>query len=734
MSAWRRPTRATLCVVSTLGSARAQHSFLGKSIDSALRFSEAGRWANPHCAFAEQVLHVACRDRAYAVGCVVGSITDVRADWVYCLPELPTLDSLPALPRFGEARCSTDASGDAGVADGGSPRVGATVRLNCEVCVGHVCFSLRHACAGLFLVTTLLFFSGAGLLSSCLCAGCLCGLQRSVAKSAGEAGQQASHVAPGRESWIELVPLADASFAASTTSKRGSLSRRGSRRSLGSSFARAASGSLARDVSGCIASAKNSFGSSVENARQQYTILVERTGKNFTHELRERQTNTPLGMILEAMEDYLVVNVIEVGLISQWNEECKGEPELQVRAGDHIIEIEGVRGDGVKLLQMLKSKRRVLKIILSREALPERTASEVFPSTAPSQSWLQQGADSWVVQATTRTSRRVSLLVAKTIGMMVSDKGASHRRRTEVTAEMPDASAGQPLMCLPAKLAGNWKWSISGIYTFQAAKVGLRTLDLRFEGIGLLELSQDKYFSKQALIRELLAGNVQLKDVTGPDMSAAQLDLKNLSLVQLVRLKVLCIDDAGTKSDSHHGFLTLLDDLVFHTLAEAATSNLELPAGVNRRRLGLNAILFVAASTARGADDAALWPPLPWIWWIDESRKVLFDPASFTASEAELPLPDGGVLEFTDSSKKEKDSGNVWMEWQVRHCRKAEDLQAADEFAKVPLADMITVDILAQSLRSLKKNVAFVSRQEDDEHELAEQQLQTSANADVLPS
>merc|ERR1719456_1952707 len=75
-----------------------------------------------------------------------------------------------------------------------------------------------------------------------------------------------------------------------------------------------------------------------------------------------------------ASSTVLVIEGITGGLVGTWNEQ---HPDAQVRSGDHIIEVNGVRGDAAILLDKLKNEL-TLRVVLERTDLKRKKDSSIL--------------------------------------------------------------------------------------------------------------------------------------------------------------------------------------------------------------------------------------------------------------------------------------------------------------------------------------------------------------------
>jgi len=88
----------------------------------------------------------------------------------------------------------------------------------------------------------------------------------------------------------------------------------------------------------------------------------------------------------------LVESVKEEGLISSWNQGCENTPEMQVKAGDLIVVINGVFGNSDLMMAELKSKEIILTVKRGQSAteespsqIPEGAAQAAVQADLPSQ-------------------------------------------------------------------------------------------------------------------------------------------------------------------------------------------------------------------------------------------------------------------------------------------------------------------------------------------------------------
>jgi len=172
---------------------------------------------------------------------------------------------------------------------------------------------------------------------------------------------------------------------------------------------------------------------------------------------------------------------------------------------------------------------------------------------------------------------------------------------------------------------------------------------------------------REKLFRKMLSGSIRLQSIPANDVAAAQKDLQKLSLRQLLRLRVQHIDftPSGCGSDTvasvgntHEAFMTMLDGRLFRLLGQRAGGGNIAGLEDEQHRLGVEAVLFVAASTSVTSSG-------PWCWWLTEDRRIYFDPERF---ESRPDFPEDGVLEVVDHSKSDahEPTGRlVWFHWRV---------------------------------------------------------------------
>mmetsp|Transcript_5059 Transcript_5059/g.9719 ORF Transcript_5059/g.9719 Transcript_5059/m.9719 type:complete len:180 (-) Transcript_5059:45-584(-) len=107
-----------------------------------------------------------------------------------------------------------------------------------------------------------------------------------------------------------------------------------------------------------------SEGNDQEYSRDQASEMQVQVGEEFTVHISDRQGHK-LGIDTCASKFYPAFNVIKIkgdGLIAIWNEK---NPHLEVRVGDDLMEVNGVRGDKEKICEQL-GKAEELRLQVKR--------------------------------------------------------------------------------------------------------------------------------------------------------------------------------------------------------------------------------------------------------------------------------------------------------------------------------------------------------------------------------
>jgi len=245
------------------------------------------------------------------------------------------------------------------------------------------------------------------------------------------------------------------------------------------------------------------------------------------------------------------------------------------------------------------------------------------------------------------------------------EKGARASSELERERGSSVRSAPKPVTALPCERQGQGKWRVHKFYEDQAINVGLRRLDSQW-GTQALHVFPKRSNGSPLLLREqlldsLLEGTTNLKAVPASDLSAAQGDLRHLSLRQLLKIRALHLDFVPPKNgaDTTTAFIEKMDWLLFEKLGKKALVNSAVDSQdtASACRLGRELTLVTAAA------GALLSPPY-WVWWIGDRRRF-FDTKLFTLSDA-FPK-NGGVLQIEDRSAPDPNSKGLrrQIDWKV---------------------------------------------------------------------
>lgn len=336
-------------------------------------------------------------------------------------------------------------------------------------------------------------------------------------------------------------------------------------------------------------------------------------------------------------------------------------------------------------------------VIHGLEALrvPVRPVGEQLIRLRPGGEAAEQVEEKAAENATEKTARAparsrpvTGQKVADLMSNMVTSEGRQKLREVEAAAEDAEDSRPQHVEILrkpPVESRGEEEWRICGVYTHQVLKAGLRQLDDAWPVDELFEFSRGgnldagRGLKMESLLRNLLAGSIRLQSVPAVDVSAAQYDLRRLSLRQLLRIRVhhLEFTPSGSGADSvstvgahHQGFMSTLDGTLFKLLGKYAVGDLAA-ATDDFHRLGREAVLLAAAQA--GLSET---PARRWCWCLDDSRRAYFDVAAYACTEH---FPEEGVFEVVDLSKRDahEPTGRLqWFDWRVQVIRDASLLTA----------------------------------------------------------
>eukprot|EP00927_Polykrikos_kofoidii_P068079 TRINITY_DN63471_c0_g1_i1.p1 TRINITY_DN63471_c0_g1~~TRINITY_DN63471_c0_g1_i1.p1 ORF type:complete len:563 (+),score=70.01 TRINITY_DN63471_c0_g1_i1:82-1689(+) len=441
---------------------------------------------------------------------------------------------------------------------------------------------------------------------------------------------------------------------------------------------------------------------------ETYCVCISRPPNGtMQHELAERILGKPLGMRLQVNSQNLEIVDIGPGLVQGWNDKHKLQEELVVKVGDYVMEVNGCANNGQLILEALKMRKcSMFDITLCRmermeESLPQMAA-------VPSQSWLRTDSFVSLVKNVTRGNRVVCRFVAERIGQMYTSRGQEVRARVEATEQervrgIVEKSLANPLVDLHAQNLSENVWSISGIYAHQALKVGFRNLDeiWKRQGRRLDDFPRGRFLQKKKLLQDMLEGTTKLNAVPKADLVAAQMDIKNLSAFQLVKLKVLCMD-TDLKGGSHEAFFASVNNHVFKRIGEEVSEHISVDEESQLGRLGVDAVQILAARTALPSVSCQ------WAWWISPSQRTRFDATAFAfyPEPADGEVKEDGVYEVTDYSRREVESGLIRMDWSIRRVTCSRQLRTAEEQAKCGICPgtghMLSEEVLATALNKLK--------------------------------
>lgn len=279
---------------------------------------------------------------------------------------------------------------------------------------------------------------------------------------------------------------------------------------------------------------------------------------------------------------------------------------------------------------------------------------------------------------------------------------------------------------------GPGQWKINGLYEQQAIKLGLQHLDKTFAG-PLTEFLRrpdgNPLILREQVFRSLLTGGVHLKSMPANDVGAVQRDLQNLTLRQLLRLRVLHLDfnpgggssAISLQTNTHAAFLDTMDSLLFRKLGQKAAGQVFQGAKLDAT-LGRELVLLAAASASIAKRDAAEQPrkfqasvDSPWWWaWRFQGTRIFFNAERFIAT-CDFQVTEGIVLVVKDCSKWDA-ANRKWLEWKISLvsdeaeldnmvASAAEALPAGSSTAQ-KVQPELTADMLASALKGLKKTGA----------------------------
>mmetsp|Transcript_85352 Transcript_85352/g.164335 ORF Transcript_85352/g.164335 Transcript_85352/m.164335 type:complete len:139 (+) Transcript_85352:95-511(+) len=85
--------------------------------------------------------------------------------------------------------------------------------------------------------------------------------------------------------------------------------------------------------------------------------------KEFTIKLNKREGGPRLGIDVDLMDgSYLLIDKINEGLVDTWNQE---HPDMEVKANDHVMAVNGIRGDAQAMTEACKNNDKLEMLIKS---------------------------------------------------------------------------------------------------------------------------------------------------------------------------------------------------------------------------------------------------------------------------------------------------------------------------------------------------------------------------------
>lgn len=96
----------------------------------------------------------------------------------------------------------------------------------------------------------------------------------------------------------------------------------------------------------------------------------------------EREASEGMGVRVDFFGSSVlkVNNIKDEGLIPAWNSKNENKPEVHIKVGDSIVDINGVHGDPKKMMEQIGAK--VVTLLVQRPALAEEAAIEVAEKPA----------------------------------------------------------------------------------------------------------------------------------------------------------------------------------------------------------------------------------------------------------------------------------------------------------------------------------------------------------------
>lgn len=83
--------------------------------------------------------------------------------------------------------------------------------------------------------------------------------------------------------------------------------------------------------------------------------------KEFTIKLNKKEGGPRLGIDVDLMDgSYLLIDKINDGLVDTWNQE---HPDKEVKANDHVLMVNGIRGDAQAMTEACKNNDKLEMLI-----------------------------------------------------------------------------------------------------------------------------------------------------------------------------------------------------------------------------------------------------------------------------------------------------------------------------------------------------------------------------------
>lgn len=288
----------------------------------------------------------------------------------------------------------------------------------------------------------------------------------------------------------------------------------------------------------------------------------------------------------------------------------------------------------------------------------------------------------------------------KTIARL-NKQNASGEFFEEEGVHVSSAKGDEPVVMAPPvkTMQAGRLWAISGIYEHQCQKIGFRRLDQIWDSGDLHEFPKGRgALLKEQFFRDLIDGKIQLQATPRNDIAAAQSDIKRLSLVQLLRVRVQTLDyDSKSHGEAAMAFMLSLEQNLYGKLGQHIASSGLLKDDSSPHNIGYQAMLLMSSA---GAVPSPCW----WSWWPpgSEKQRVFFDAKKFAIADK---FPAGGVLEAAIFSKADTNdpSGQLrWMDWQIKVVAKEGDLVREPPHKDGGVGACVSLDVLQATRERLK--------------------------------